>query len=75
MQSFSLLINTIISERKNKYSFMMAGFHENDPLLDILRQYKGISYSSRVYIVCWEDGEKDRTQLDSRIPYLEIGSL
>jgi hypothetical protein len=72
---FASLINTITSERENKYSFMMAGFHEKDPLLDILQKHKGISYSSRVYIVCWENGEKDRNQLDSRIPYLELGAL
>ena len=72
---FSSLINSIISERKNKYSFMMAGFHERDHLLDILKEYKGISYSSRVYIVCWEDGEKYHAQLDDRIPYLELGAL
>lgn len=72
---FLSLINSIISERRNKYSFMMAGFHERDPLLEILQDHKGISYSSRVYVVCWEDGEEYRTQLDNRIPYLELGAL
>ena len=48
---------------------------ERDHLLDILKEYKGISYSSRVYIVCWEDGEKYHAQLDDRIPYLELGAL
>jgi hypothetical protein len=73
--TFSALLNTIISERKDRYSFMIGGFHENDPLLGVLKENRGISYSSRIYVVCWEDGEQDRIQLDSRIPYLELGAL
>lgn len=72
---FSALVNTVIYERKDRYSFMMGGFHENDPLLHVLQVNRGISYSSRIYVVCWEDGEQDRIQLDNRIPYLELGAL
>lgn len=72
---FSSILDTIALQRKGSYSFMMGGFHEDDPLLDVLRQRKGISYTSRAYAVCWDDGEKDRDQLDNRIPYLELGAL
>ena len=54
---------------------MIGGFHEKDPLLKILQGYKNISYSSRVYVVCWEDAENVLDQLDERIPYLELGTL
>lgn len=72
---FTLLLHNIISEQKNTYPLMIAGFHEKDPLLSALQGYKSLSYASRVYIVCWEDGEKERKQLDDRIPYLELGAL
>ena len=72
---FSSLVNAIVSDRKNKYLLMMGGFHEKDPLLGVLQKYKNITYSSRVYVVCWEDETKELGRLDSRIPYLELGAL
>jgi len=54
----------------------MAGLHERDPLLPVLRQYRHFPYASRLYVVCWEDGEEDFGNLDDwRVPYLELGAL
>ena len=32
-------------------------------------------YRTRLFVVCWEDGEAERRALDGRVPYLELGSL
>jgi hypothetical protein len=54
---------------------LLAGFADKDPLLPLVRKYGMRSYITRLYHVCWEDGEELRTALDGRAPYLELGSL
>ena len=56
-------------------AFFMAGLHERDPLLPVLRQWRALSYTSRLYVVHWPDGRAVFEQLDQRPPYLELGSL
>ena len=75
VEIFASLLYVIMAKYKDKYSFMMAGLHERDSLLSILQRFKGIPYSSRLYVVCWEDGEDEYDMLDDRIPYLELGAL
>jgi hypothetical protein len=54
---------------------LLIGLHEDDPLLDELRRYRATWYTTRLYLVCWDDGEELRAKLDGRVPYLELGSL
>ncbi|HMC65974.1 MAG TPA: hypothetical protein VKI65_13630 [Gemmataceae bacterium] len=55
--------------------YLLIGLHEADPLLPVVRAYRPTWYTTRLYIACWEDGEKLRAALDSRCPYLELGCL
>jgi hypothetical protein len=65
------------------YSYLMAGFDERDPLLEVARAYPHIAYPSRVFIAGWENNSDDQPnqferfyeQLDDRIPYFEIAAL
>ncbi len=75
MNIFGALLNKIVNKNKGKYDFMMAGLHEKDPLARCLALYKGISYSSRLYVVYWPDGKSEFAKLDERVPYLELGAL
>lgn len=72
---FASLLNAIAERYENSFSCMTAGLHQCDPLSDVLRRYKSIPYYSRVYVVCWGDGEADFSRLDTRVPYLELGAL
>jgi hypothetical protein len=54
---------------------LMLGLHEGDPLLPALLPYRATWYTTRLYLVCWDDGESVREALDGRVPYLELGSL
>jgi len=54
---------------------LLMGLHEDDPLLDTLRSRRAVWYTTRVYHVCWPDGEGYRATLDERPHYLELGSL
>jgi hypothetical protein len=55
--------------------FLLIGLHERDPLLPALRRRRLTEYVTRLYHVCWDDGEALRASLDSRPPYLELGCL
>ncbi len=54
---------------------LLVGAHENDPLFPKLKDRAVTSYATRLYYVCWEDGEAVRESLDGRVPYLELGAL
>jgi hypothetical protein len=73
---FGSLLSQMIKRYQSRYSLFMVGLHERDPLLPVLWQYRHFPYASRLYVVCWEDGEEDFSNLDDwRIPYLELGAL
>jgi ribosomal protein S18 acetylase RimI-like enzyme len=65
------------------YSYLMAGFDERDPLLEVARAHPHIAYRSRVFIAGWPKDpdnqpnqfERFYEQLDDRIPYFEIAAL
>jgi hypothetical protein len=55
--------------------FLLIGLHERDPLLPAIQRRQITQYVTRLYHVCWDDGEAQRRSLDSRPPYLELGCL
>lgn len=55
------------------YAYLMLGLTTDDPLLPVARQYTHISYHSRLYLAAWGGGSV--TELDERIPYIEIATL
>lgn len=56
--------------------YLLAGFHERDPLSAALRGFRYFEYRSRLYLVCWEDGLGTVNKLDRRrIPYLDPATL
>jgi hypothetical protein len=73
--TFSALLERLARSRRGACSFLMAGMHERDPLLPALLRLRHWEYPSRLYVVCWPDGEALLAELDDRVPYLELGSL
>jgi hypothetical protein len=57
------------------WDYLLVGLHEADPLLPVLRSYSAREYTTRLYLVCWDDGDALRRSLDDRSPYLELGCL
>jgi hypothetical protein len=55
--------------------YLMLGLHESDPLLSVVRASGATWYDTRLYLVCWDDGEPMRKGLDGPPPYLELGCL
>jgi hypothetical protein len=56
-------------------SHLLLGLHETDPLLPVAARFAAGRYTTRLYLVCWADGDAFRAGLDGRVPYLELGSL
>ena len=57
------------------YAFLIIGFSVRDPLLASARRYAHITYRSRLYLVCWQDGAGFHERLDDRIPYIDVATL
>jgi hypothetical protein len=57
------------------HQYLMLGLHETDPLLPVVRACRATWYDTRLYLVCWDDGEPTCRGLDGRPPYLELGCL
>ncbi len=56
--------------------FVLIGFHERDPLSKALDEFRAFRYTSRMYLVCWEDGVEFAEGIDAAaIPHLELATL
>ncbi|MBW3540600.1 MAG: hypothetical protein KY476_10030 [Planctomycetes bacterium] len=71
----TLLEHAIGRASQEASAHLLVGLHEDDPLLPIAARRAAARYVTRLYYVCWEDGEELRRQLDGRRPYLELGTL
>lgn len=69
------LLDAALKRQPQSSDYLLLGLHEFDPLLSVLRDQPARWYTTRLYYVCWEDGEELRQSLDGRTPYLELGSL
>jgi hypothetical protein len=72
---FTALLDAALARVAGAADYLLLGLHEADPLLPALRPYRGTRYTTRLYLVCWADGDDLRTGLDGRVPYLELGCL
>jgi hypothetical protein len=75
-QVFDLLLRNLIARASPAdYDFVLVGLHADDPLLPVARSLGSHSYQTRLYLVCWDDGEDIYRAIDNRPPYLELGCL
>ena len=73
---FVALLKTVLGRSVGQgRSHLLLGMHERDPLIDVVRQFQVEAYTTRCYLVYWEDGVTLRQQIDARTVYLELGCL
>ncbi|HBN09469.1 MAG TPA: hypothetical protein DD435_12740 [Cyanobacteria bacterium UBA8530] len=73
---FRALLRYSINDRVGKgKTFLYVGFSERDPLLVVAAECLHATLRSLIYAVEWGEGKKELDALDSRVPYLELGSL
>lgn len=76
LQVFAALLEAMQrAKAAGPWEYLLLGLYETDPLLVVARTYRATWYTTRLYLVCWEDGEELRTTLDGRPAYLELGCL
>lgn len=59
----------------SKYHYFLAGFFRGDPMERSLNGYISVTYKTRLYLVCWDDGMEAVAGVDGRQPYLEAATL
>ncbi len=69
------LVHTLLRVKSKSSAFMVAGFHEDDPLNRTLSRTKHLLYPSELYAISPESPTCSLAGLDGRTPYLEVGSL
>lgn len=72
---FAALLRALLARQSCGASRLLLGLHESDPLLAGLKRLRAERYITRLYLVCWPDGERARASLDGRPIYLELGCL
>ncbi|HYT87263.1 MAG TPA: hypothetical protein VEL76_00955 [Gemmataceae bacterium] len=72
---FAALLDRLRHQAAGRYDYLLVGLHEMDPLLAVVRACRARWYTTRLYLVCWPDGEAARQALTDRVPYLELGTL
>ena len=71
---FDALLQTLLFEATD-CDYVAVGMAEGDPHLPVVRRLGGTAYATRIFHVCWPDGDAERLKLDGRPTYLELGSL
>jgi len=72
---FCALLNAAIKMAAKRHEYLLVGMHDSDPLLPLVKSRWSAEYLTRLYYVCWPDGEALRQKIDERPPYLELGCL
>ena len=60
-------------ELKSKYLYLVLGLNERDPLIKALAGFICLTYRSEIFLNYWQWSEL--SELDKKIPYLEIATL
>lgn len=73
---FRGLLRYLYNDRRTgPWSYFIAGLHERDPLNHVLKEYRRIEVSGRLFLVHYPENQSDYEQLDNRIPYVEIAMI
>jgi hypothetical protein len=58
------------------YSYFMIGLANTNPLQDVVKAYRPLTYVSQLYVVAWDDGIDAIGNVDTKlIPAPEIAVL
>jgi hypothetical protein len=72
----ALLEQICLELRGGPHAFLVLGLHERDPLRTVMPRFRAFLYTSRLYLVCWDDGlEFVRNLNPALVPHLELATL
>lgn len=74
---FAALVRAVYNHAvEKKYNYFMLGLCENHPFLkSVMSTYSHIDYTSQLYLVAWERELEVLSQVDDRLPGVEISVL
>lgn len=74
---FAALLRAVYNHAVDrKYSYFMLGLCEHHPFLELtMASYAHIDYKSQLYLVAWEHEPEALSQIDGRLPAVEISTL
>ena len=79
---FKGLLRFVYNQRRQGcWHYFIAGFHEANPLLKVLQDYRRIEVAGRLYLVYYKDGEEAvanicrQIRLQRQIPNVEIAMI
>ena len=72
----ALIDNVHFDNKDSGYNYMIIAFHEDDPLLKVMKNYSSVKYTSILFLVEMDPGKDFTSTLDKDlVPYVEIGTL
>ena len=72
----AILEQVCCEQRSGDSPFLVASFHERDPLGAAMRNFLAFRYASRFYLICWDDGLDFVRNLDAApIPHLDVATM
>ncbi len=73
---FGSLLRTVYRDQSSgKYHFLVAGLHEQDPLCQVLDDYRSIQAGGRLFLIYYPDDAEFISNLDERIYYIEMATV
>ena len=73
---FAALLRALYNHTsEHRYSYFMIGLAESNPLRNVVKAYRPLTYISQIYLINWEDGSDLLAGIDERTPGLEIAVL
>jgi len=74
---FAALLRSVYNHATAEgYDYFMVGLSEANRLLPVVtKSYRNITYTSQLFLVYWENADKNFIQFDSRPPHPEIALL
>lgn len=71
---FISLLQQLNSEAAKSRCLLSAGFMASDPLYKYFK-FPSVKLKSNIFVLSWKETESKVYEMDSRIPYLELGAL
>lgn len=73
---FATLLRTVYRDLRNsKYHFMIAGLHEDDPLTQVLDDYRSIDAGGSLYVIYYPEDVDFVSGLDNRTIYVDMATV
>jgi hypothetical protein len=73
---FAALFRALYNEAvRRKFHYFTIGLAEAHPFHDLVKAYRPLKYTSRIYLTGWDKSFEETSRVDRRIPHIEIAVL